>query len=185
VIFNETKATQTAARFLHLASGRMNYMVLVKLLYLADREALLRWGRPMTFDTFYTMKLGPVLSNVLNLITEPSLPEEGRVWPQYISAPTQYEVELLKEAGDSELSEAEEELIDEIFAQFKDYISRPFPFADLLHDILPEVKRIESGRIPLEISDILRANHKSLMDIAAIEQELDGLAQVADFIVHR
>jgi len=76
-MFNETKATQAAARFLHLADDHLNYMVLIKLLYLADREALVRWGRPITFDTYYTMKYGPMLSNVHDLITEMSLPEEN------------------------------------------------------------------------------------------------------------
>ncbi len=47
----------------------MSYMKLIKLLYLADREALARWGRPITTDTYVAMKHGPVLSYILNLIT--------------------------------------------------------------------------------------------------------------------
>ena len=31
-------------------AGRMSYMKLIKLLYLADREALGRWGRSITGD---------------------------------------------------------------------------------------------------------------------------------------
>ena len=50
--FNEKKATQAAARFLRLCKGCMNYMKLIKLLYIADREALLRWGRPITTDAY-------------------------------------------------------------------------------------------------------------------------------------
>ena len=30
----------------------MSYMKLIKLLYLADREALARWGRPITTDQY-------------------------------------------------------------------------------------------------------------------------------------
>jgi hypothetical protein len=38
---NEKKATQAAARFLAASSKRMHYLKLLKLMYLADREALL------------------------------------------------------------------------------------------------------------------------------------------------
>ena len=44
--FNERKATQAAAHFLKLAGGKMDYRKLMLLLYLADRKALLTWGRP-------------------------------------------------------------------------------------------------------------------------------------------
>src|ERR1022692_1541243 len=43
----------------------MNYMLLIKLLYLLDRRALSLWGRPVTGDDYFSMKYGPVLSEVL------------------------------------------------------------------------------------------------------------------------
>ena len=64
--FNEVKATQAAARLLRNRGGRMSYMKLIKLLYLADREALSRWGRPITTDKYVSMDKGPVLSRVLD-----------------------------------------------------------------------------------------------------------------------
>jgi len=88
IVFHEKKATQAAARMLQLAGGTINYMALIKYLYLVDRGALLRWGRLVTYDDFYEMKLGPVLSTVLNLITEMHLPEEHLFWPQFISEPS-------------------------------------------------------------------------------------------------
>ena len=48
--FREAKTTQAAARLLTLRGGRMNYMKLLKLLYIVEREALLNWGRPVTAD---------------------------------------------------------------------------------------------------------------------------------------
>lgn len=97
--FDETKTTQAAARFLRLAGGELNYMLLIKLLYLLDREALLRWGRPVSFDTFYSMSLGPVLSTVHDLITEPPVPQHESVWNKVISSPENYCVKLLKDLG--------------------------------------------------------------------------------------
>ena len=40
--FNEAKAAQAAARLLKLRGGRMSFLKLIKLLYIVDREALLR-----------------------------------------------------------------------------------------------------------------------------------------------
>ena len=114
--FNQKKTTQAAARFLRLANGRMNYMKLLKLLYLTDRGALLRWGRPVSGDKYFLMKLGPVLSEVHDLITEVPCPSDENFWTKYISPPSNYEVELKADPGNEELSRAEERLIDEIFA---------------------------------------------------------------------
>ena len=41
--FREDKATQAAALLLEWAGGRMNYMKLIKLLYLALRNAEKKW----------------------------------------------------------------------------------------------------------------------------------------------
>lgn len=59
------KATQAAALFLKLAQGPLNYMALIKLLYKADREAIRRWGLPITTDAYAAMKLGPVTSRAV------------------------------------------------------------------------------------------------------------------------
>ena len=48
--FNEAKAVQIAGFFLRLAGGEMNYMKLIKLMYLVDRTALAEWGRSLTYD---------------------------------------------------------------------------------------------------------------------------------------
>ena len=49
-IYREEKATQVAALFLRLNGGKIDYGKLMDLMYLAEREALIRWGRPITFD---------------------------------------------------------------------------------------------------------------------------------------
>jgi uncharacterized phage-associated protein len=171
--FNEKKTTQAAARLLKLAEGRMNYMKLIKLLYLADRGAFLSWGRPVTGDEYFSMKLGPVLSEVHDLITEVPCPGDDRFWTTHISPPFNYEVELRADPGNDELSRGEEKLIDEIFSAYGNY--DPFDLVDLLHKILPEWKEIKSGRIPLDYREILRAGELPPETIEEIESELDNL----------
>lgn len=179
LIFNERKATQAAARFLELSGGSMNYMSLIKHLYLLDREALLRWGRLVSCDQFYEMKLGPVLSRVDNLITEMATAEESQFWTKFISVPSEWSVKLIGDAGKDELSEAEEELIEETHALYGHYA--PFDLADLLHKILPELKGIKTGRIPIKIRDILTAENKSEEEIEFIEKDLESISHVRTF----
>jgi uncharacterized phage-associated protein len=176
--FNEQKTTQAAARFLNLADKRMNYMKLIKLLYLMDREALIRWGRPVTGDKYFSMKLGPVLSEVLDLLSEKPAPGHEGFWVKHISAPSNYEVQLEQEAGHDELSEAEEELIDEIYRRYGHF--EPFSLANHLHEILPEWHRVTEGCVPIRYTDILEAGQKSPKEIRTIQRELEYMEFIQD-----
>ena len=64
--YREDGSTQAAARLLKRAGGPMSHMKLIKLLYLADRRALVRWGRPITCDWYVSMPQGPVPSFTLD-----------------------------------------------------------------------------------------------------------------------
>ncbi len=171
--FNEAKATQAAARILKLRGGQMHYIKLIKLLYLLDREALLRWGRPITTDRCVAMKKGPVVSEILDLIREEPEPGEGSIWHTYISSPKDYEVALLADAPADELSRAEEDLITEIFAKYG-HMNR-WDLVRFCHN-LPEWQDPGARSVPIEYSDILRAEKRPPEEVAEIEAELQGLA---------
>lgn len=172
--FNERKATQAAAYILRLRGGRMSYLKLIKLLYLADREALLRWGRPISTDRYVSMDRGPVLSRVLDLATDGDVPGAPSIWAASIAAPGNYEVELTADAGDDELSEAEIEILDGIFAEHGR--KSRWDLVALTH-ALPEWIDPRGGAIAIAYGDILKAGGKSDLEIAAIEEELSELAE--------
>ncbi len=173
-IFNEKKAAQAAARFLKLSGGSMNYMILIKDLYLLDRGALLGWGRLVTCDDIYEMKLGPVLSRIHDLITEQQ--ERQGIWTRCI-ARLEFDVKLKEDPGDDELSEAEEEMIDSVFSTYGHY-NDPFKFAELLHRILPELRGIEKGRLEVTVGDILRAEDKSRDEAELISNEIEDIGRI-------
>lgn len=175
--FNEVKATQVAARFLELRGGRMSYVKLIKLLYLLDRESLLRWGRPVTTDKYVLMDKGPVVSRIYDLIRDEPSPNEQSVWRQFISPPDNYEVKLLRKAGSDELSVAEENLIQETFDKYGGW-SR-WQLVDFTHT-LPEWEDPEGSALPVEYRDILKAGGKTEIEIAGIEKELEYLARSED-----
>jgi len=133
---------------LQLRGGRMHYLKLIKLLYLVDREALLRWGRFVTTDQFVSMDKGPVVSRIYTLIREEPEPGEISVWRRYISEPQNYEAALLGEAPADELSRAEEDLIAEVFAEHG-HKSR-WELVQLTHD-LPEWRDPEGSAVSTRV----------------------------------
>ena len=171
--FKEAKATQVAARLLELRGKSMSYLKLIKLLYIIDREALLRWGRPVTGDRYVSMDHGPVLSQTLNLITEEPRPNEQTFWGRHIAHPENFEVRLAHPTTNDELSEAEMRLIEEIFAKYG-HINR-WALVDLVHQFR-EWQDPEGSAIPIQYRDILKAGGKTEGETEAILQELDELA---------
>jgi len=170
--FDEAKATQTAAFFLALRGGQMHYIKLIKLLYLADREALIRWGVSLTTDRHVSMANGPVTSKILNLITEE---KPKPIWVQYISPPLgDYEVKLLKQAPTDRLSRAEEQLMAEIFAQYG-HRNRWDLIDNVMHK-LPEWRDPQGTSIPISPRDILQAAGESEEEIRAVMRQLQSLS---------
>lgn len=182
--FHEKRAAQAAAEFLKKAGGKLNYMVLIKFLYLLDRDALLRWGTPITGDSYRSMQWGPLLSQVHDLITE-EMPEEevaASFWKRHIERDG-YIVVLRADPGNDELSPADEKLIarifEEFYAKFKELKFNPFAFCDYLHTILPEYKKAEKGEsLPLDHHDILVAGNKRPDEIMEVESLLASVGQM-------
>ena len=65
----------------------MSYLKLLKLLYIVERTALLRWGRPVTFDRFVSMPHGPVMSRTYDLNMEEPGPGGESIFHKRISGP--------------------------------------------------------------------------------------------------
>ena len=170
--FHDITTTQAAAYLLKKRGGAMSYMKLIKLLYLVDREALLRWGRPVTFDRYVSMKNGIVLSNTYDLILDNSLPG-SEYWSKHISAPSDYEITLMKEPPFDELSQMEIGLIDEIFLNYG--ACNRWELVEKIHE-LPEWIDPDHSAIRVEYKDILTAAGKTDSEVQEILHELDGIA---------
>jgi uncharacterized phage-associated protein len=171
--FNERRATEAAARLLKLRGGSMSYLKLIKLLYLLDREALLRWGRPVTTDQYVSMNNGPVVSRIYELIRDETEPGADPIWRRFISPPQGWDVALIAEPETEELSQAEEALIEEVFSQYGKM--NRWDLVRMSHD-LPEWQNPNGSSIRIEYRDILRAGKKTESEIAAVEAELQSLA---------
>ncbi|MGH7665300.1 MAG: Panacea domain-containing protein [Gemmatimonadaceae bacterium] len=153
-------------------------MKLLKLLYLADRKALLEHGHPITYDRYVSMDHGPVLSQTYNLMVAEESPERPTYWRRFISEPEHYEVCLENEAPNGELSPAQGAILDAVFAEFGS-LNR-WELVALSHQ-LPEWEDPQGSSVPIDIHDVLRAGGLSDEDVEAVEEALaseDALAQL-------
>jgi uncharacterized phage-associated protein len=171
--FDAEKVTEAAAFLLNLRGGRMHYIKLLKLLYIADREALGAWGIPVSNDNYISMDNGPVLSQTYNLIKD-----GGRVWSEFISAPFgDYEIQLTGIPPKRKLSLAEENMLRRVFDQFGH--SNRWDIVDYVHKF-PEWRDPHGSSIPINIEEILRALDESPENIRAIVTELEHERKVEE-----
>jgi len=173
--FDERKATEAAAVLIDLNGGEMNYMKLIKLIYLADRQALSDWERPITYDSYVSMHMGQVLSNTYDLAKQET--EIGNsLWAEYISAPENYTVRFNRERIKiKKLSDAEINLLREIYNRFKNFDR--FELGELTHN-LPEYKDPGNSSTPTPLEELLAAIEYSEEEIERIKSELDEEAHI-------
>ena len=166
--FSERKAMEAAAHLLHRRGGQIHYLKLLKLLYIADREALRRWGIPVSHDNYVAMDHGPVLSQTYNLIRDGG----SRLWSEHISAPFgDYEIRLVGDKPESQkLSQAEEALLDEIFDRYGK--ANRWDLVDETHKF-PEWHDPHGSSVPIDIRDILVALGEPEEEVEAIVAELE------------
>ena len=177
--FREDRTTQAAARLLRLRGAKMPYLSLIKLLYLADRKALLDLGRPISYDLFVSMPHGPVLSRTLDLITTEPDPDRPSYWREYISEPKDYEVSLLKDAPNDQLSPAIEEILDEVFRRYG-HLDR-WALRDYTHT-LPEWEDPEGSSVLIPVREVLIQQGVSPEDAEAICKDL-GAEALAEHVL--
>lgn len=156
----------------------MAYLKLLKLVYLADRLALAKLGRPITFDSYFSLPHGPVPSRTMDLASDEPDPLVASYWHRVIArGPTHYDVKLIDESSvpNDQLSDAEEAVLDEVFDQYG-HLYR-WDLVRFTHT-LPEYRDPQGSRIPIDLADILRAQDVSdddvqdIMDAIAAEQAL-------------
>jgi len=178
--YREEKATQAAAKLLSLSpKHKMNHVRLIKLLYLADRQALINWGRTITGDDYYSLRLGPILQCTLDLLNDEINPQAPSYWHKHISERQGNEVRLLGEAPNDQLSSAEENLLQEIFDEHGK--KNQWELVKLTHD-LPEWQDPGCSRLPISIRRILSSEGFSESEILEIENSISNKQSANDLL---
>jgi len=181
-MFRDRKVAQIAAFFLSkVAESRMPLLKLMKLLYLADREAIREYGEPMSNDCAVAMPHGPVLSMTLDLVNG-FTQSSPRGWSSYISDREDNDVALARPVDDSELDElspAECDILERIWKEYGGMSK--WALRDWTHNNCPEWQDPQGSSHPISVARIASAvgyRHEQSEDIAtriAEEQRIDRL----------
>lgn len=127
--FEFERTLQAAAYLLKKYGQAMPYILLLKLLYMADREYLMEEGEMVTGDRVFAMEYGPVLSGTYNMIKA----EDSRSgqWEQFFQRCGEYDIRMIRDPGDDVLCEAIRDKLDSVFQRFGN--QPPFDVVDKTH----------------------------------------------------
>ena len=163
-MFNEQKVAQMAAYFLNQMTTKRLYLIkLMKLLYLADREAMKKYGFPISGDHMVSMNHGPVLSRTYELMNGATKPNP-KGWEGWVSDRENHRLALRKDIDASrsnldKLSDAEIEVLDSVWNEFGHMLK--WDLVDYTHDNCPEWSNPHDSSTPINYKDILKAVGKT------------------------
>lgn len=170
--YRQDKAAEVASLLLKREGGKINYTKLIKLMYIIERESILRWGYPVTCDDYYSLDNGPILSHTLDNIT-------GNTYLKYPSPEWEncivrqgYDVVLKCDTPVRKLNRAEVKLVNEIYDRYGH-----MTYGQLIEWVhnknnVPEWQDPEGSRLPIKLKTILRQGNYPEEDIDIILEEL-------------
>jgi uncharacterized phage-associated protein len=174
--FHFEKSLQAAGYLLELHGDRMEYVRLLKLLYIADREMMAEAGAPITGDRAVAMDHGPVLSQVYDLIKGKAA--RAGEWAHFVRT-INHRVELQKPVGRGKLNKGEVEKLQEVAERYQDdseweICGKTHQFPEWKKNFVPNTSR------PIPWEEALEAQGKADM-IEAVEKE-DQLERYLDTV---
>ena len=152
------KATQALNFFALKKDGKINKMKAIKLIYLADRLHLRKYGRPIVGDIYWAMKLGPVGSRTKRA-AELNMPEGILLYTKRYIQPSDDKKQSLVSLKPVDLdlfSKTDIECLDSVYKTFGD--RDQFELAELTHKY-PEWKKhekqLKTGKksVPMNYND--------------------------------
>jgi hypothetical protein len=167
--FDIKKAIAATAFLIEREGGTGDMFYLVKELYVADRTALIKWGKSITGDSLASMPKGPVVSGIYNLLKgEWKGSTQIQIeWNDVIQRGDGFSVILRKRADKGVLAERESEVLEGARQTIK-AIRGSIP--KWLHKNCPEWTDPGTSSIPIDPSIILRLANKSEEEILRIEE---------------
>jgi uncharacterized phage-associated protein len=155
--FNSKKGVAFLEALLQRVGGEFNYMALLKLAFFADRYHVRHYARPVSGDVYYAMKLGPVPSNLKDIIDVQDYNKDNIVKSK------EYFVKLQSCNIDiSQLSKSDIKAIDFAVEKFGNIGRDAFSIAELTH-AYPEWNKYwaqfeqnRNQRIDMDYKDFLK-----------------------------
>jgi uncharacterized phage-associated protein len=193
--FDIDKMIQITDYLLKKFGGKVNYTKLIKMLYIADKEALRAYGFIISNDKHYSLPKGPILSNLYSLIQDTirgDIKEDQLFYWKTFFQKDGYEIKHVNTNNLSytKLCKADKKILDKIYEEHKDKTFTEL--IELTHnkELFPEVKweqaeaavTPEGKNIPIAIEEILKAVGVPDNEIELIAAENLAQNKNAEFI---
>lgn len=124
-VLDREKAIQAVLWLLGRNNGTMDKLMLVKLFFLADREHLARYGRPIVGGDYCAMDFGPVSSGLYDLVKEK---DTGLPF-----ATEGYQIRANGTSDQRLLSKSDLDVLDEIYKSYGHMDN--FMLVDMTHEL--------------------------------------------------
>lgn len=178
--FDVEKAIQAVGVVLREEPGhRINYMKLLKLLAIAERESLKETGTMITGDCISAMDRGPVLSSVYNLIKG----EHSRTadWDSFIERERYHVLLRERRPGVSRLSRFAIAKLTEVTKRHANDDEWEMVRITHRHEEWKKNRPSEGSSKPIPITDVLAAMKMSEEEASAILGEAESQLQIDMF----
>ena len=179
--FDIKKAIAAVAFLLQGQGKELDMFLGLKMLYLADKTALIQWGKTITGDSFVSMKKGPVLSRIYDLFRGTAKDKKSQQeWDTFFSQRVSNGVRLLKSVDTGILSQREMETLEK--ARQEILGCAPWEVADWLHQTCPEWEDPKGSSRPIDPEVILRNAGRTDDDIQTIKESNSTFVNTKEFL---
>lgn len=177
--FDHLKSIQTIAYFVRKAGGRAEKLKLIKLVYLADRRSFERRGKPLNFDSYFSLPHGPVASSALNGMDHQL---QDPAWDALAQAENRRDVTIVGDVAEDHLSRADRTILDETWNEFGALTASQI--RNWTHKHCPEYVEVgPSASLPIDLSEILTQvgnpdPDNSAREIRTLQKEIGRLGRL-------
>lgn len=159
-LFDERKAAQVAAYFLMRATGNLQVLKLMKLMYLAERLSFQQHGEGIVGDRLVSMPHGPVMSLTYSHM-QGELESAPGGWDSWIADRAEHLLSLHpnKQAAQTKdllaLCEADVEVLEATWHKFGHLTG--YQLRDYTHEHCPEWTDPDGSMVPMHPRDLFKA----------------------------
>jgi hypothetical protein len=172
---DEIRTTQAAALLLKSAPNchLPRYKKLVRLIYIADREALVRLGYTITRGKHCSLPEGPVVSEVNDMLSNPRYEYAYRssgYWKRHISCTRRNGVTLVSDPGTGRLGASQIGIVEQVAREHGG--KTVWQLGKLTHE-LPEYDKPTGNRQsnPISVTKTLCSSGRTLEEAKAMVRE--------------
>ncbi|MGB8356538.1 MAG: Panacea domain-containing protein, partial [Chthoniobacteraceae bacterium] len=165
------------SRLIEKSGGKADYLRIIKLIYLADRDSIIKRGVPIVGGKYYSMRKGPVIGEVMCFVNQMSAPG----WREYITPRSGNTINLLKVPEYSSLSPAELEILDAVVAEHLEQSTDDL--VKWCHQFCNEYEHVGFfKRKDIVVENILRAGGKTSETIHRVVKQSEELMELDEML---